>query len=261
MALDEALFHSVQAGISPPVLRLYRWSRPTVTLGYGQRGARQVNLAACHELGVDLVRRSTGGRAVLHAAEVTYAVISPEGSTSFSASILDNYRQIAAVLRACLTALGLPVELATKRLPHQKRRTVEKCACFVAPSHFELLCHGRKICGSAQKRENGCFLQHGSLPVDLDLSLLFSVLNCDTDIGVAEGRALLAKSVGWINRWAPQPLTLDQVQTQLKRSFEEILPAIFYDDCPTAEELKQAAELEQTRYAEPGWSFRKGAVR
>lgn len=256
MALDEALFRSVQAGISPPVLRLYRWQPATVTLGYGQRGDRQVNLSACRSMGIDVVRRLTGGRAVLHADEVTYSVIASEQDASFTSSILDNYRRIAHALQHCLTQLGLPVEMVSGRHDYQGTSAAEKNACFTAPSYFELSCHGRKICGSAQKREGGCFLQHGSLPVDLDPTFLFAALNCDDSLDTAQGAETLAKHVGWINRWRDQPVSVDQVETQLIESFANCFSVRFTNDQPTQQEAALAEELEQSKYANPDWNMK-----
>jgi lipoate-protein ligase A len=255
MALDEALFRSVQAGNSPPVLRLYRWHPATVTLGYGQRGDRQVNLSACDKLGVDVVRRLTGGRAVLHATEMTYAVITPETGI-FSANILDNYRRIAAALQHCLQQLGLAVEMVSGRHESQGTSSAEQSACFTAPSYFELSCNGRKICGSAQKRDAGCFLQHGSLPVELDPVMLFSTLNCESDLDAEAGGRSLARHVGWINRWLEHQVTVEQVEEQFTASFAHIFPGRFVDDQPTAPEIALAKELEQIKYANPAWTMK-----
>lgn len=256
MALDEALFRSVQAGISPPVLRLYRWQPAAVTLGYGQRGDRQVNVSTCAREGIDIVRRQTGGRAVLHADEVTYAVIAREGEGLFSENVLVNYQVIAGALQHCLQQLGLNVEMVSGRHEHRAASRAERSACFTAPSYFELTCSGRKICGSAQKREAGCFLQHGSLPVDLDPYLLFSILNSDEGIDCHQGGARLAQQVGWINRWLAEPVNLDQVEAQLGQSFAHCFNVRFNDGQPTAAEVSVAKELEITKYADPDWTMK-----
>lgn len=253
MALDEALFRSVQAGNSPPVLRLYRWQPAAVSLGYGQRGERQVNFTACAELGIDVVRRLTGGRAVLHADEVTYAVIAPE-SGLFSASILDNYRLIASALQHCLSTLGLPVEMVSGRHETKTDSVAEQSACFTAPSYFELTCHGLKICGSAQKREGDCFLQHGSLPVGLDPMLLFRTLNCDLAADHQQGARSLERQVGWVNRWLERPLTIDRVEAQLRESFSAVFPVRMVDDQPDSSEMALARQLAEGKYAHPDWT-------
>jgi lipoate-protein ligase A len=256
MALDEALFNAVQAGNSPPVLRLYRWQPAAVTLGYGQRGARQVNVARCAELGLDVVRRLTGGRAVLHADEVTYAVIAPEQNGFFANNILENYRRIADSLQHCLRQLGLPVEMVAGRHPARGATAAEQSACFTAPSFFELCCHGLKVCGSAQKRAAGCFLQHGSLPVDLDPELLFAALNCETGPDAERSAQSLAKQVGWINRWLEPPVAIEQVEKQLIDSFAGCFPGRFVDDRPSPQELRAAKQLEQSKYRNPAWTMK-----
>ena len=255
MAIDEVLFRAVQAGNSPPVLRLYRWQPATVTLGYGQRGGRQVNFSACEKLGVDVVRRLTGGRAVLHAEEVTYAVIAPENDI-FTSNILGNYRLISEALKNCLQQLGLPVKMVSGRHEYKGESAAEQSACFTAPSFFELSCHGLKICGSAQKREAGCFLQHGSLPVNLDPAFLFEALNCETDLNPEQGARLLEKQVGWINRWLEQSLNIEQVETQLINSFTRCFDVHFEESKLSAEEITLAQELERRKYANIDWTMK-----
>ena len=195
MAIDEVLLRNVQAGISPPVVRLYRWNPATVTLGYAQRGAHQFNREYCDDKGIDVVRRLTGGRAVLHDEEVTYAIISRHEGL-FTGDPLQSYETIAQVLLACLRILGLDAVTSGRHAGTDCAAAVEQSACFTAPAQFEIVCGGKKICGSSQKRAQGGFLQHGSIPVNMDLTKLFRALNTDMSASLELGVQRLAEKVG-----------------------------------------------------------------
>ncbi len=255
MALDEALFEAVAAGRSAPVLRLYRWKPAALTLGYAQQGARVVNLAACRELGLDVVRRATGGRAVLHDREVTYAVIAPEQGGIFPGGILENYRVIAGALCHALRGLGLKAELVPGRSRDAGRTEERESACFTAPSSYELVVDGLKVAGSAQKRGEGIFLQHGSIPLDLDPEKLFCSLDTRGRLSVAEGGARLAASVGWLNRFLPSPLCVEEVEEAVVASFSEALGLDLVAGEPDSLEWERASWLAAQRYANPAWSL------
>lgn len=255
MALDEALLDSVAAGDSGPVLRLYRWRPATVTLGYGQRGRGSVNLAACRDLGYDVVRRCTGGRAVLHDREVTYAVISPESSEHFPGGILENYKVIAEVLRQTVASLGLPATLSAGRSRGLGGEGAQQSACFTAPATHELVFRGCKVTGSAQKRRGSAFLQHGSIPVDLDLESLCRALDRGGRLSVAEGASLLGQSVGWLNRWLPEPVTVEAVEQRLLETFAVSLGVRLVTGEPSGGESRRAAALLAEKYGNRHWNL------
>jgi lipoate-protein ligase A len=256
MALDEVLLEEVAAGRSAPVLRLYRWDPATVTLGYFQRGAAVVNLEACRRLGLDVVRRLTGGRAVLHDREATYTLIAPQRCPPFVGSILENYRIIAGVLCQALSGFGLPVTLAPGRAGGSAGEGAEHSACFTAPNSYELLCHGCKISGGAQKRLGGAFLQHGSIPVDLDPELLFCALDTAGELSAVAGGKQLAARIGWLNRWLDEPLVVVAVEEALIAAFARVLHLNFMAEDPTPEEWEKARTLVAVKYGNPQWNLR-----
>ena len=248
MALDEALLEAVGSGRSMPVLRLYRWRPAAVTLGYAQPAA-EIDFTACRELGLDVVRRPTGGRAVLHDREATYAVIAPE--SSFPVDVLESYRVIALALRRALLSLGIPAELA----PGRQRPAAAKGdgICFLAPSSWELVCRGCKVAGSSQKRTHGAFLQHGSLPVEMDLARLSRILAPDSRRGGSIGTERLAQSIGWLNRWRTRPVAVETVEEALVAAFAGEWNLEFQADQPTAGEWARAQDLAARKYANPAW--------
>ena len=254
MALDEALLQSVTEGISPPILRLYRWKPATVTLGYAQSATEDVNLAACRDARLDVVRRMTGGRAVLHDKEVTYAVIAPVHQGHFEGSVLDCYKVIAEALQQTLISLGLTAQLVPGRRQGSARQP-DRAVCFTAPSQYELLIDGCKVAGSAQKRQGKGFLQHGSLPIEIDLPLLGQVLP-DGQGALPEKRF---RKVGWLNRWSARPLDIDQVEDRLIDAFQKHLNIQWLVSKPDAAETELAEQLYAERYANPDWTFRVGS--
>jgi lipoate-protein ligase A len=156
MGIDAALLRAARKDAA--FLRLYRWSPPCLSLGRNEPARARYDVAAIERLGLDVVRRPTGGRAVWHEHEVTYAVAGP--ATMFG-SLRDTYIRVHTLLAAALGRLGAPVELAQRA--SGRILGPGSGACFAAPVGGEIVAEGRKLVGSAQIRERGAFLQHGSI--------------------------------------------------------------------------------------------------
>lgn len=157
MAIDEALLDRPESGCT---LRFYAWNRPTVSLGYAQPLASAVDLELARRRGIAVVRRPTGGRAVLHADEITYAIAAPADAGVLAGGVSAAYRRIAAGLQAGLGRLGARVDVERTG---SATSPAHKGACFGARTRYELSVGGRKLAGSAQRRRAGRLLQHGSL--------------------------------------------------------------------------------------------------
>jgi len=252
MALDEALLHSVANGASLPILRFYRWQPATVTLGYGQSVTTDVDLDACRQAGLDVIRRSTGGRAVLHDHEVTYAVIAPFNSELFAGSVLDCYRVISKVLQQTLIDLGLPARLVPGR-PRAGQQNSPRAVCFSAPSQYELVVNGRKVVGSAQKRHGRAFLQHGSIPIELDLDLLGRILK----VSAGHAGCDLLETVGWLNQWSTRPLTVDEIENRLAAQFSQQLQIEWVASDPSADEVREAGDLYREKFGHRDWNMKR----
>lgn len=251
MALDEALYEAVSRGDSPPLVRLYRWQPATVTLGYAQRDPSAVNFAACRDYGFDVVRRSTGGRAVLHQHEVTYALIAPLDEPLFSGGILESYRAIAKPLQSMLASLGVDAELVPARRSTRVADIHE--ICFTAPASYELAVNGQKIAGSAQKRNDRAFLQHGSVPVELDVDVMARVLGKAGRTDQTASVRLLSSKVGWINRYLAQPVTLPLVEEAMASAFREAISGAWQLSEVSATEWQRAEQLYVERFHCPEW--------
>ena len=178
MAVDEGLLREAVTPGALPVLRFYTWSPPAVSLGRFQDKERAVNAEACQQRGFDIVRRITGGRAVLHCDELTYSVIARSDSDLFPNDILGTYKVIATGLLAGLHELGIVAEMVSRSGRHagMVKSSPQEPACFSSPSWYELLVKGRKIIGSAQRRVGGAFLQHGSILIGYDPALEAEVI-------------------------------------------------------------------------------------
>jgi lipoate-protein ligase A len=184
MAVDEAILRAVAAGVEPPTLRLYAWQPPCLSLGYGQRG-REVDFERLAARGWHLVRRMTGGRAILHTDELTYSVTLPLDHPLAQQDIVESYRQISEALLAALRALG--AQPAADKLAEGVKSSDP--VCFETPSHYEITVEGRKLVGSAQARKHGGLLQHGTLPLTGDIARICDALVYKDEMGREAAKA------------------------------------------------------------------------
>jgi lipoate-protein ligase A len=171
MAVDEALFRAAEEGrANGPVLRLYSWAPPCLSIGYHQLLDETCDESYCENAGIDVVRRPTGGKAVLHADELTYSVVARQDLTPFSGlTLMGTYALIAQALAQGLRAAGLEVSFGGRGLPPSPKGGAP---CFLLPSEKEITVGGRKVVGSAQLRGARAFLQHGAIPLTLDYEAL-----------------------------------------------------------------------------------------
>ena len=175
MAVDAAILENVIEGSSPPTLRFYDWDPACFSLGFAQHYS-DIDEAARSVRGWDVVRRPTGGRAILHTDELTYSVIGASGEPRFAGGVLESYKRLSEGLLAALKLLGLPVERQPMHMGNGFG-DVDNPVCFEVPSDYEITLHGKKIIGSAQARRKGGVLQHGSLPLFGDIARITEILN------------------------------------------------------------------------------------
>lgn len=172
MAIDETIMEAVSAGSAPPTLRFYQWSPPCISLGKRQP-LSGIDLERCRQDGVQVVRRSTGGLAILHTDELTYSLVTQPDDPRGGGAILDSYRKLSQGLVRGLGLLGLSAEMQPVS-PGASHNA--SAACFEAPSAYEITVDGRKLIGSAQTRPHGKLLQHGSVPLSGDIARLAKYL-------------------------------------------------------------------------------------
>jgi len=173
MAVDEVLLEGVAAGTAMPTLRFYQWRPACLSLGYFQ-SYDVVDLDGCATLGVEVVRRPTGGRAILHDRELTYSVALPTSVLGHDDGVLPSYYRLSLALQDGLRRLGVPATLAPESAASGPM--VHGPVCFDRPSAHEILLEGRKLVGSAQMRRGGGILQHGSILIEPRINKLTKCL-------------------------------------------------------------------------------------
>ncbi|MBT5795473.1 lipoate--protein ligase family protein [bacterium] len=180
MAADQVLLENYSQN-EHPVFRIYEWAGATLSLGRNEKLDKRIDLDACEDLGIAVIRRTTGGKAVLHGFDLTYSLVGGVLDKQFNGGVLDNYRFIAKGFYAFFEELGLKPELQEQS--PQKKKT-DPHVCFAEPSAYEILVEGRKIIGSAQRVKNirsadssssRVFLQHGSIPLKDSVSLMAKI--------------------------------------------------------------------------------------
>ena len=257
MAMDQALAEAAAAGNSPPTLRLYRWQPPAISLGRHQP-ISEIDLETVFARGYDLVRRPTGGRAILHTDELTYAVTAPADEPRVAGSLMDAYLRLSNALLKGLQAIGLAADKAGGDVRAGKDVSA---ACFEVPSAYEITAHGRKLVGSAQSRRAGYVLQHGSLPLVGDLGRLVDVLALSPEEHTRLRQELvnractLAEALG-VAESSPQ-VAFPAVAQAIIQGFGNTLNLQFKPGQATAAELRRTAQLIREHYANAEWTHHR----
>ncbi len=254
MALDEAIMEAVTAGSQLPTLRLYAWEPACLSLGHAQP-VTDVDLPALEQRGWQLVRRPTGGRAILHTNELTYSVCAHQENPLMTGGILESYRRISLALTRGLEKLEIRANADTRYgLPEGARPNA--AVCFEVPSNYEITASGKKLIGSAQARRSLGVLQHGSLPLFGDLTRITEVLKFETPgERNATARRLLdhATTVESILGVAP---TWENAAESLQQAFQEQIQVELVENQPSGAEIERAHCLEIEKYANPAWTNR-----
>jgi lipoate-protein ligase A len=241
MAVDEALAASVAAG-GAPVLRFYRWDPACLSLGRNQPAKGRYDVEAIAAAGIDIVRRPTGGRAVLHRRELTYSVAAPE------AMFGGPRRAYAAINRALVAGLRrLGADAALQPRTDERAPVPSVAPCFAQPVEGEVVAGGRKLVGSAQRRLGDVILQHGSLPLHDDQSAVASFVLAAAETGDEAPPATLAAVLGREPAW-------EELTAALAAGWAEAMDADLAPGSLTDGE-RAAAEEATERYAAPAWTW------
>lgn len=252
MAVDEALLESSGRGKTLPTLRLYAWEPPCLSLGQGQPFA-DVDLTRLRERGWEVVRRTTGGRAILHTDELTYSVTAPPDEPRVAGTVLESYNRLAQALLSAVHDLGLPVEMKEGKAngngsPHP--------VCFEVPSTYEITVKGKKLIGSAQARRRDGVLQHGSLPLTGDLTRICQALVFpDESARAVAGRRLLERATT-VEAALGRVVAWETAAQAFVRAFEAQLGIRLEEGELSPQEISRAEELVREKYAHPSWTER-----
>lgn len=241
MALDEAIALSVCNQGLPPTLRLYGWDRPSVSLGCFQK-ATDIDRSYCEQRNIPVVRRPTGGRAILHGDELTYSFSVRTDTPPFSKGLLDSYGRISAALCLAFEDLGLRPEAKGER---EKGSVLAGSAlCFRTASYGEILVAGRKVVGSAQKRWYNGLLQQGSMPYGFDPEEMCRVFGKDAGGSGMAGLRELVKDFDEAG-----------IRDALVAAFETVFGVSLLSAPPTQEEQAAALRLAEEKYRHPQWTL------
>lgn len=223
MARDLALLKEVCTGMSAPILRFYTWSPLAVSLGFFQKTEEVVEVKNCRRLGVDIVHRPTGGRALLHHLELTYSLIIPIEHPLLPKGVIESYKFLSQGIVKGFKTLGIKAELA----PGEERgKRLAPGACFDSSSSYEIQISGKKTVGSAQLRRQGGLLQHGAILQELSLDIYRQVLKLS---GEAANLDFLEKNAAGLKDLGYTVSEKELVQG-ISTGFAELFGVEFYED-------------------------------
>jgi len=252
MALDEAILEHIGRGDSIPTLRLYAWDPACLSLGHAQPFA-DVDIQRLKERGWEVVRRATGGRAILHTDEITYSVIAPMDEPRVTGTVLESYNRLAQALLLAVKELGLPVEM-------KEGKAAENAApnpvCFEVPSTYEITVSGKKLIGSAQARKKEGVLQHGSLPLTGDLTRICQALVFENEPAREKAAQRLLTRATTVESALGRAVTWDESAAAFIHAFETQLGICFERGDLSEPELARAEELVLEKYDHPSWTER-----
>lgn len=245
MAVDDVLLDVARAG-GGPILRTYAWQPPAVSVGYGQRIDEAIDAQRCRHRGFDLVRRMTGGRAVLHFNELTYSFHCADGEGVAAHPLQESSRIIGECLADGLRRFGVNASVERGTSPAPGRGG----ACFASTSRWELTCGGRKLVGSAQRRTRGALLQHGSIPAGPEYLGLADLLP------ETPGEASLASVSTHLGEWIDGPVDTGALAESLQQAFAGGLGLMTRQGPLTDLEKEQALHRATEIYANDAYTYR-----
>jgi lipoate-protein ligase A len=252
MAVDESLLEQVGRGESLPTLRLYAWEPACLSLGYAQPFA-DVDTARLHERGWEVVRRPTGGRAILHTDELTYSITAPHDEPRVLGTVLESYNRLAQALLCAVKSLGVPVEMKEHR-PGQD--SAQGPVCFEVPSAYEITVGGRKLIGSAQARRREGVLQHGTLPLCGDLGRITQALVFPEDAARDVAAEKLLSRATTVEAVLGKRIEWKTVAQAFVHAFESELALTFERGELSPVENARAKDLVREKYAHASWTGR-----
>ena len=242
MARDVAMLEAVAHGDAPPTLRLYGWDPPCLSLGRHQ-GLEAADLAFCRANGSDAVRRPTGGRALLHHLELTYAVVAPLGEGPIPRALQDAYRRICEPLVAACRSLGIAAELTPGEVNLQLPGPASTIPCFEAPAGGEVVVGGRKLIGSAMRAHGGAVLQHGAILLDWDGRLQAGSMGPPDDRSLRASVTTFAEQLG-------RPCPLPELEQALLAAFSRAFGIALVDGPLSDAEARQEHLSEASFHAD-----------
>ena len=246
MALDEAIATEVRRGSAPPTLRMYGWDRPSVTLGCFQKTS-SLDMEYCNAQDIPVVRRPTGGRAILHGDELTYSFSARTDKGAFSHGLLDSYRRISTAFSLAFNKVGVT---ASSKKEREKGRVLSRSPlCFQSSSYGEILTENKKLVGSAQKRWTNGLLQQGSVPYLCQEEKLAGIFGVEKTTALRDCMKALKDILPLLDE--------NTFRKAVASSFEEAFGIRLLLSAPSPEESLLAGELRHRKYLQDHWNLRQ----
>lgn len=253
MAADYAIFEAVSRERQPPTLRLYGWEPMCLSLGYGQR-SRDVDMGRLRARGWQIVRRPTGGKAILHGDELTYSLCLPINHPLATGDVVDSYRRIGAGLASGLQCLGLAIHSELKD-PHDNRDPGP--VCFEIASHYEITLAGRKLVGSAQMRRKAGLLQHGTIPIRGDVGRICDALSFEREEQREAQRQRVRERAVTLESIMEYPPRWDDVADAITQGVERTYGYETLRQELSQDEMHRMETLLADRFANPQWTAKR----
>jgi lipoate-protein ligase A len=236
MAIDKAVMVSCSRGKIPPTVRFYTWKPPAISIGYFQSLNEEVDLDACKSLGVEFVRRITGGGAVFHDKELTYSIIIPESNLKVPKNILESYRRICGAVVKGLKHLWIESKYAPIN---------------------DIIVNNKKISGSAQTRKSKTVLQHGTVLMDVDVDKMFKLLKVPNEKIKDKLIADVKQRVTSIKHISDNNVTFNETSDAMKIGFEEEFDIELVNGILTKEEISLTNKFERECFSTTEWNYKK----
>jgi lipoyl(octanoyl) transferase len=252
MAIDEAIADAVATGDAPPTLRFYAWEPGCLSLGYTQP-VSDVDFDGLAANGWGIVRRLTGGRAILHIDELTYSVAARSDEPRVAGGVIESYRRLSGGLLAGLEKLGASVQ-AEKG--DGEAHGFKGPVCFEVPSDYEITVNGRKLLGSAQTRRNGIVLQHGALPLYGDLGRICDALAFYDEAEREDARQRLLRRAITVEEALGEQVGMARAVGAMMAGFCDALNLRLEEGELSASEIARVEDLRATKYAMDKWTHR-----
>jgi len=236
MAMDKAVLVASSKGLVPPTVRFYTWSPPAISIGYFQSLNDEVDVDACKNLGVQYVRRITGGGAVFHEKELTYSIVIPESNPKVPKNVLESYRRICGAIIKGLKHLWIE----SKYVPIN-----------------DIVVNNKKISGSAQTRKLKTVLQHGTVLIDVDVDKMFSLLKVPNEKIKDKLISDVKQRVTSIKHVSGNDVSFNEVADAMKNGFEEEFKIELVDGSLSKEEINLTKKFEKECFSTSEWNFKR----
>lgn len=251
MAIDETLLNWHSEGKIPPIIRFYGWDNPSLSIGHSQNEQKTIDFEGVHKNDCHFVRRLTGGSAVLHDHEVTYSIIVSENHSKIPHTVNEAYYVLAGGLLKGYQSLGID---ATFARPQRESGDKRSAVCFETPAIYEILADGKKLSGNAQTRRKGVLLQHGSLPISYDTTMLFDLFQFPNERLRNRQQKRFARKATGIHDQIKEAMKYDDLVPVFLEGFKESLHIETEAFKLTDVLWRDVIHLRDTKYATKTWN-------